>query len=64
MSQTWAVIDEAGERHDVEVTQVNTLAWRARMRGYEASVLHDDERGAVVLAAMRDGINVVEVIEP
>ena len=65
MSQTWAVIDEAGERHEIEVGQVrDSAAWWARVRSYEASVVHDDAHGAVVIAAMRDGINIVEVLAP
>lgn len=65
MSQTWVVIDGEGDRHEVEVGQVsNSAAWWARVRSYEASVVHDDARGAVVLAAMRDGINIVEVLAP
>jgi hypothetical protein len=65
MGETWQVIDEAGERHDVEVGQVrDSVAWWARVRSYEASVVHSDPRGAVVIAAMRDGVGIVEVLAP
>ena len=64
MSETWRVIDEAGAVHEVEVGQVCDSAWRARVRSYEAPVVHSDPRGAVVIAAMRDGVGIVEVLAP
>jgi len=52
-------------RHEVEVGQVrDSVAWWARVRSYEASVVHSDPRGAVVIAAMRDGVDIVEVLAP
>mgnify|MGYP003647206756 CR=1 FL=1 len=69
MSETtgeqWAVVDEAGVIHEVDVARVrDSAAWRARVRPYEASVVHSDPRGAVVIAAMRDGVGIVEVLAP
>lgn len=65
MSETWRVIDEAGVRHEVEVGQVrDSVAWCARVRSYEAPVVHSDPRGAVVIAAMRDGVGIAEVLAP
>lgn len=64
-TETWRVIDEAGVRHEIEVGQVrDSVAWCARVRSYEAPVAHDDARGAVVLAAMRDGVGIAEVLAP
>lgn len=65
MSETWRVIDEAGAVHEIEVGQVRgSAAWCARVRSYEAPVVHSDPRGAVVIAAMRDGVGVAEVLAP
>lgn len=65
MSETWRVIDDSGATHEVEVGQVrDSAAWWARVRSYEASVVHSDPRGAVVIAAMRDGVGIVEVLAP
>jgi hypothetical protein len=65
MSETWQVVDAEGAAHEVEVGQVrDSEAWWARVRSYEASVVHSDPRGAVVIAAMRDGVGIVEVLAP
>lgn len=64
-TETWRVIDEARAVHEVEVGQVRgSAAWCARVRSYEAPVVHSDPRGAVVIAAMRDGVGVAEVLAP
>lgn len=64
-TETWRVIDEARAVHEVEVGQVRgSAAWCARVRSYEAPVIHSDPRGAVVIAAMRDGVGVAEVLAP
>lgn len=65
MSETWQVIDEAGEVHNVNVGQVrDSTAWRAWVGAVGGAVVHDDARGAVVLAAMRDGVDIAEVLAP
>lgn len=64
-TETWRVIDEAGAVHEIEVGQVRgSAAWCARVRSYEAPVVHSDPRGAVVIAAMRDGVGIAEVLAP
>ena len=48
MSETWRVIDEAGAVHEVEAGQVRgSAAWCARVRSYEAPVIHSDPRGVL-----------------
>lgn len=65
MSETWQVIDEAGEVHNVNVGRVrDSTAWRAWVGAVGGAVVHDDARGAVVLAAMRDGVDIAEVRAP
>ena len=65
MSERWQVVDAEGVRHEIEVGQVrDSAAWWARVRSYEASVVHSDPRGAVVIAALRDGVDIVEVLAP
>lgn len=65
MSETWRVIDEAGAVHEVESGRVgDSASWWARVRQYEASVVHDSARAAVVVAAVRDGVAVAEVLAP
>lgn len=65
MGEMWVVVDAEGVRHEVEVGQVrDSVAWWARVRSYEAPVVHSDPRGAVVIAAMRDGVGIVEVLAP
>lgn len=44
-TETWRVIDEAGAVHEVEAGQVRgSAAWCARVRSYEAPVIHSDPR--------------------
>lgn len=65
MSERWQVVDAEGGRHEIEVGQVrDSAAWWARVRSYEAPVVHSDPRGAVVIAALRDGVDIVEVLAP
>lgn len=62
-TETWAVVDEAGVRHEAAViVEGGDLVVRLALG--EAPVVHSDPRGAVVIAAMRDGVGIAEVLAP
>ena len=64
-TETWRVIDDKGAVHNVNVGRVrDSTAWRAWVGAVGGAVVHDDARGAVVLAAMRDGVDIAEVLAP
>ena len=65
MSETWAVVDEAGERHEVAVDEGRGSArswWAATPDVARRS--HASARAAVVLVAQACGWSIAEVLAP